>query len=87
MFYIVAVPVALLWFHSMYLLLEKYQGKEPFWLKCYLVVGAIYFIAIPSVAVFKVCEYFNLSNATSAWVMGITGTIMILILISKTPKN
>lgn len=87
MFYLIAIPVCMLWFHSMYLLLEKYNGKEPLWLKCYLTLGMIYFIATPTLAVKELVEFLNLSNGVSATIMGITGTLMILFLINKTPKT
>ncbi|WP_026562503.1 hypothetical protein [Bacillus sp. J37] len=86
-FYLVAIPVALLWFHSMYVLLEKHNGEEYWWLRTYLFLGMIYFIAIPTLAVKDITEFFGLSNGISATLMGITGIVLILVLINKTPKK
>ncbi|WP_368658687.1 hypothetical protein AB3Z07_05150 [Metabacillus halosaccharovorans] len=86
-FYLVAIPVALLWFHSMYVLLEKYKGEEFWWLRTYLLLGSIYIIAIPSLAIMDLIKLVGLNNGIQATFGGITALLMILLLVNKTPKN
>lgn len=87
MFYLIALPVAALLYHSVNVLLKQYVGREPLWLKTYALASLAYFVAIPSLFVRYVSVNIGLSNETSAYAMAIVGTIILVVTIRFAPTK
>ncbi|MCM3405930.1 hypothetical protein [Cytobacillus oceanisediminis] len=87
MYYFIALPIAALLYHSICLLLKKYMDREPFWLKIYALAGLGYIIAAPSLFINFLTRELGFSNETSAYSMGITAILVLLLAIKFAPSK
>lgn len=87
MYYLVALPIAVLLYHSIWNLGKKYMGHEPFWLKIYAFAALIYIIVTPISFVYFISERLGFSNSTSAYLAIFIGITVLVSTIKFYPKQ
>lgn len=87
MFYLLALPIAALLYHSIYRLMVKYIGREPLWLKIYVLVALIYIVGAPVLFINYLSQKLGLSDPASVYATGIIGLGIFLTIINTLPKK
>ena len=87
MYYLIAIPIAALLYHSIWILGKEYLGKEPLWLKIYMLLSLIYIVVIPAASVNYLLDKLGFSETISAIVMGLTVFVIFFLAITHYPKR
>jgi hypothetical protein len=86
-YYLFAIPIAVLLYWSIHHLGEKFLGHEPLWLKIYASLALIYIVITPVVLVNYLSQSAGLPGSTSAFLMAITGFLVLFSAIKFYPKK
>lgn len=87
MYYLFAIPIALLLFLSLHVLVPKFNDQEPGWLKLYAALTVVYIVATSVLFANYLSNTLAFSDALKAFVLGITGILAILLVIRYSPKR
>lgn len=87
MYYLIALPIAALLYHSIWNLGKKYMGHEPFWLKVYAFASLIYIIVTPISFVYFISGKLGLSNSISAYLALFISITVLVLAIKFYPKQ
>lgn len=75
------ITIGILMTHSLYILLSKYVGKEPSWLKAYVFFYIAYAVLTVIISWQYLTDIFSLSSGFAAYGMGITLFILLFVAI------
>lgn len=87
MYYLIALPLAALLYHSIWNLGKKYMGREPFWLQVYAFATLMYiFVTVISLVHF-ICERLGIPGSISIYLMAFVGIAVIVCAVKFYPKK
>jgi hypothetical protein len=87
MYYLIALPLAALLYHSIWNLGKKYMGREPFWLKVYAFATLIYIFLTPVSLVHFICERLGIPGSISFYLTAFVGITVLVLAIKFYPKE
>ncbi|MBK5482991.1 hypothetical protein JFV29_14175 [Peribacillus sp. TH16] len=86
-YYLIAIPIAVLLYHSIWIIGKKYIGKEPLWLKVYLWCVLLYVVITPTVFVNYLFDKLKIPGTITTYAMLLTGLLVFFLAITCYPKQ
>lgn len=83
------IPVAILMAHSLYLLVQKYEGRkqQPLWFKIYLICGYFFIVAVPTLVAMDICSWFGYDEGPVPAYTGLFVSIFFMVLLINVLKK